>query len=372
VALIAEVDTRRLYARGPVSSMFAWCTEVLHLSEYEAYLRIAVARASREHPILLTMLADGRLHLSGIALLARHLTPENRDQVLERAAGRPHRELKELAAELAPRPDVPARVRKLPPRRVETPAGSPQLGTCQVGSPREAAAACEAASGGLSVRNAAPTGATHPPASERESASILPGTGVSLPAGATPSSQRASVEPLAPARFKVQFTADAEFRDMLERLQALMHSSVPDGDLATVLRVAVKEKIERLEAKRFGTVNRPRKTLAETDTTPKSRGIPAPVRRAVHERDGGRCTYRDEQGQRCSKRHDLEFHHREPFGHGGDHSPDNLALVCATHNTLLAEQVYGKEVMWRHRRRSSSRLPDRTPSLPLAPKRGHG
>ena len=54
--------------------MFAYCTGALHLSEGEAYLRIAVARASREHPMLLAMLGDGRLHLSGIALLAPHLT----------------------------------------------------------------------------------------------------------------------------------------------------------------------------------------------------------------------------------------------------------------------------------------------------------
>ena len=74
IAHIAEVDERRLYAREAFPSMFAYCTEALHLSEGEAYLRIAVARASREHPMLLPMLADGRLHLSGIALLAPHLT----------------------------------------------------------------------------------------------------------------------------------------------------------------------------------------------------------------------------------------------------------------------------------------------------------
>ena len=61
--------------------MFAYCTERLHLSEAEAYLRIAAARASREHPILLTMLADGRLHLTAIAKLAPHLTPDNREAV---------------------------------------------------------------------------------------------------------------------------------------------------------------------------------------------------------------------------------------------------------------------------------------------------
>ena len=50
VAHIGEVDERRLYARTASPSMFAYCTEVLHLSEAEAYLRIAAARASREHP----------------------------------------------------------------------------------------------------------------------------------------------------------------------------------------------------------------------------------------------------------------------------------------------------------------------------------
>ena len=74
VTLIAEVDARKLYAREATSSMFAYCTEVLHLSEHEAYLRITVARASRRHPPLLSMLRDGRLHLATIARLAPHLT----------------------------------------------------------------------------------------------------------------------------------------------------------------------------------------------------------------------------------------------------------------------------------------------------------
>ncbi len=65
IAHIAEVDRRRLYARY-ASSLFVYCAEVLHLSEAEAYLRIEVARASRKYPVLLEMLADGRLHLSGI------------------------------------------------------------------------------------------------------------------------------------------------------------------------------------------------------------------------------------------------------------------------------------------------------------------
>ena len=104
--------------------MFAYCTERLHLSDAEAYLRIAAARASREHPVLLEMLADGRLHLTAIAKLAPHLTPENRDELLERATHRTKREIEELVAEIAPRPDAATVVRRLPERRAANLAGS--------------------------------------------------------------------------------------------------------------------------------------------------------------------------------------------------------------------------------------------------------
>jgi hypothetical protein len=54
---------------------------------------------------------------------------------------------------------------------------------------------------------------------------------------------------------------------MLERLKALKRSSVPDGDLGTLLEEAVREKLERLESKRFAKTAVPRKTLEATDTS---------------------------------------------------------------------------------------------------------
>ena len=102
VAHIAEVDARRLFAREASPSMFQYAVDVLHLSKAEAYLRIEVARASRRHPTLLTELADGRLHLSGIVKLAPHLTEENRDELLARATHKTKREILELVARLLP------------------------------------------------------------------------------------------------------------------------------------------------------------------------------------------------------------------------------------------------------------------------------
>ena len=155
----------------------------------------------------------------------------------------------------------------------------------------------------------------------------------------------AVVEPLAPARYKVQFTASAELHDKLERLRALMRPSVPDGDLAAIVEQAVTEKLQRLEARRFARTKAPRKALSLTGTSPTTRQIPAAVKRAVYERDGGRCRYEDEQGRRCTARQGLEYHHRRPFGHGGDHSVDNVALACKCHNGYLAEVDYGREAI---------------------------
>ena len=154
----------------------------------------------------------------------------------------------------------------------------------------------------------------------------------------------------------MKFTASAALRDKLERLQALMRDADPDADLATAIEAAVTEKLERLEARRFAKTSRPRKSVADAKVTPTSRRIPAPIRRAVHERDGGRCRYVDARGRRCTERHGLEFHHRYPYGLGGDHSVDNLALYCKTHNALLAEQEYGREKVARHRRDGSDRV----------------
>ena len=162
------------------------------------------------------------------------------------------------------------------------------------------------------------------------------------------------VEPIAPARYKVQFTASAELHDKLERLRTLMRSSVPDGDLAAIIEQAVTEKLERLEAKRFAKTKAPRKSVEQADTSPSSRYIPAPIKRAVRERDGDQCAFIDAQARRCKAREGLELHHKQPFARGGNHSPDNLQMLCPAHNRYLAERDYGKEVMRRYRRSSRS------------------
>src|SRR5262249_2202099 len=199
-------------------------------------------------------------------------------EVLRRACHRSKREIEVILAELFPRPDVPTMVRKLPERRPSSRAPI-----------------------------APPESQLRPDGAERPR--------VPAPAPAF------LVAPLSPPLYQVQFRAGAELEERLERLRSLMRSEVPDGDLATIIEQAVTEKLARLEARRFAQTKKPRKSLKATDTSPRSRYIPAAVRRTVSERDGRQCHYRDEQGRRCPERNALEHHHVYPFGFGGGRRP---------------------------------------------------
>ncbi|HTM00987.1 MAG TPA: hypothetical protein VL503_07680, partial [Candidatus Omnitrophota bacterium] len=98
LAHIAEVDARKLYAPAGYSSMFVYCVEELRLSEDAAAKRIQAARAARRFPVIFTAVAEGRLHLSGVCLLAPHLTPDNLDELVLAATHRRKPEIEELLA----------------------------------------------------------------------------------------------------------------------------------------------------------------------------------------------------------------------------------------------------------------------------------
>ena len=283
------------------------------------------------------MLDDGRLHLSGIAVLAPHLTNTNCEELLARATHKTKRELLVLVAEIVPKPDVPPSIRKLPERRKK-----------KGQEPPKKEGPTPAADHRTSSTQSTPSGQNSPP----------PETGPAPAAANKPP----LVEPLAPSRYRIQFTASAEFHDKLQRLAALM----PGADLASMMEAAVTEKLERLEAKRLGKVKNPRKGLEETDTSPGVRGIPAPVRRFVWDRDQGQCTFEAADGRRCPERHGLQFHHDDPYGRGGDRSANNIRLLCRVHNLYMAEMDYGKDKMKRYWR-SADRVREPSPSFPLCP-----
>ena len=81
------------------------------------------------------------------------------------------------------------------------------------------------------------------------------------------------------------------------------------------------------------TPNQPGNGDTGQQPAPTARAIPAAIKRAVWERDQGRCSYVDPAtGRRCTSRHLLQIDHIRPWASGGGSEPHNLRLLCHAHH----------------------------------------
>jgi hypothetical protein len=123
----------------------------------------------------------------------------------------------------------------------------------------------------------------------------------------------AVVTPLAPERYKVQFTMSREAHDKLRRAQDLLRHSIPTGDPAAIFERALTMLLDDLEKRKLAAASRPR---AGRPAAVDSRHVPASVRCEVWARGEGRCVFVGSNG-RCPERGFLELHHVVPFAVGG-------------------------------------------------------
>jgi hypothetical protein len=129
LAHIAEFDARKLFLSAACESMHVYCVRELHMSDGAAYRRITAARAARQFPAIFGFVADGRLHLSAVSMLAPHLRPENAAELTKAAAHRPKSAIQQLLAERFPKSEELPLVEAIPtPSRNE-----PQLVPGRVG-----------------------------------------------------------------------------------------------------------------------------------------------------------------------------------------------------------------------------------------------
>jgi 5-methylcytosine-specific restriction endonuclease McrA len=143
-----------------------------------------------------------------------------------------------------------------------------------------------------------------------------------------------------------------ELHDKLRYAQELLSHQVPQGDVAEVIECALDHLIPQLERRKFAATARPRHSHQRPTTNP--RQIPAPIKRAVWERDGGQCTFVSETGRRCPARTLLEFDHVDPVARGGRATVERMRLRCRAHNQYAAERTFGIEFI-RHKREAAQR-----------------
>jgi 5-methylcytosine-specific restriction endonuclease McrA len=390
LAHLAEVEARGIHRERACSSLYTYCVYELRFSEDEAQRRAQAARAARKFPLLFEMLADGAIHMTGLLLLAPHLTADNQADLLARARFRTKREIERLVAEFAPRPDVPAKVEPLGPLLQRS---LPATNLWQAYSASLAGPVRELPPS--TARGEAPPAVFEEIDVHRESPAL---------ARQAQPFERHDSKPAVPLRYRIEFSVSQEYVDCLEEARNLLQHRIPNRDIAQVHELAMATFVEQLKKRRQAVLERPelpaapgsseplartessaplgsapdgvKESLSSERNTPeraaeapssapermlecaaardaeRKRHVPAAVRRAVWSRDKGRCTFTDSDGRRCHERSGLEMHHELAFALGGPTNPENLRLVCRAHNTLLAERDFGKAHMecWSRRR----------------------
>jgi len=383
LVLLAEADERQLHLAQGYSSLFSYAVSVLRMSGDQTYLRIGAARVARRYPLALEMLLEGALSLSTVKLLAPKLTDENHATLLERARGKTKEEVALLIAEIAPKPDVPTRIRKMPARAGRTSSAQSELLMSAPTEAQETSVAPSIAPAAVVSHAAAP----HCDAATAAAAVAMP----VAPAAVAPrvaaalalEAPRASCAALSPGRYKLELTVDQALFDQMMALKHLLKHRVPGGDLGVVLGLAITEFSGRLRKQRFAELSKPASgarakasrnnapeatsARASHDAAPTaepgfsqrrsriehgvsmikrhSRYVPRAVVREVFARDGAQCTFASADGRRCAEREMLELHHVKAFAHGGTSTPDNLKVVCRAHNGFFATQDFGSAHM---------------------------
>jgi len=352
LAAIAEIDERKLWAKHACSSMFAFCVERFHMSESMTAKRLWAARTARRFPAILPMVARGELHLSAIAKIAKHLTDDNHRAVLLRARHKTSRELDFLVAELAPRPDVPSRIRALARSTGSIVGSEPKpvdAGTSRL--PGQAVASCSGVGSDVprasGPREQSVTNCSSGAPDAADDSLRAPDVS-SAPDARRPGGQ---VFALAPRRYKIAITVDQQTHDKLRMLQDLLGHQLRSADPAIIVCRAIDRLLDDTLKQKAAITAEARP--GDRRSGRRTRAIPAAIRREVWKRDGGRCTFVDRLGRRCQGTRCVEYHHERPYGKGGQHEAGNIALRCRAHNQYQADLDFGRDFM-RHRRRSDS------------------
>jgi len=256
LAYLAELDERQLFLDLGFPSLFEYCLVTLGLCESTAGRHIAAARVCRNHPQVFSMVASGALHASALSLLRKHLTPENAGELFELCTHRSARKVEELLAARFARPDVRDLVRRLPRFAIPEAVPPAQAGfTLNVGCSAEQSPTEAPSREPPAVLEKAPIEALsrEPPAATKPEDAPKP----------------RRLEPLSTDRYGVHFTADGEFRELLERVRGLAGHRLPSGDLMTLIKRGLEAYERELEKERFavGRKSRRRRGVASASAS---------------------------------------------------------------------------------------------------------
>ena len=352
----AEFDRRRLYAELGYTSLFDYATRGLGYSNSSAQRRVKAARAVNAVPEVYDCIESGMLSLKVLEVVAEAISGGNGKELLMEVCGKTRDEALRVVSRF------------------------------------------------------------HPIQSWRLTDSIVPITVTRAPvteaAGRTKPEEnnnyfraevitdlvRDSGKLEVDEKYRIAFTAGAEFKQKLERVRELVSGADCSSDTEAVLeraldeyikRHAPEERIRRRQEKAqrkakavgkrvFKSLEQLRKvsgavvaSMPEAERDPINRRfIGAAQRDEILQRDGHCCSYVSPDGTQCGSRLGLEIDHIIPWACGGRSDPGNLRTVCKTHNLMFARKIFGDqhvEMVIQERKRNSGEMAavfaDRLPVL---------
>jgi hypothetical protein len=158
-------------------------------------------------------------------------------------------------------------------------------------------------------------------------------------------------------QISVQVTFTRVQFEKLKRIQELLSHTHLGSSSAELLDAAMDVFLEKKDPLKRTVKPRaaPCDTAVEVDVpdVQPANSLKPSTRNVMLRKSGGQCEYREtKMGHRCASRHFLEIDHIRPRGLGGTNHPDNLRVLCRTHNLLVAERVFGREKIEAFRRRT--------------------
>lgn len=287
LGVITEVDKLRLFEKFLLTSTFAYCTQILKLSEDVTYTLIKISRVSEKVPELKIAIHNGSLSISNAKRIAPIVTPENKTEWIEKAKEFPQRKLEQEVAKSFPKEAVQEKIKYVSENRVKLEAGLDE-----------------------EVMNLI-----------RKAQDLI-------------SQKTKSVE-------TIETVLKEVLSEYIERNDPVQKAKrIENKNFKKVARnldkapQAFKSKVKPL----LGYANSlpvSRRGAERPQISTQRSAIPAEVIHKINLRDNRKCQAQMLNGRICGNSRWLDYHHKIPVKLGGTNTIENLITLCAQHHRQL-------------------------------------
>ena len=277
LSILQKVDAQKVFRHLGYASLYAYATQALKLSESSAYAFITVSRKATEIPELKSAIDQGELTVSKAKRITSVIRPENQQAWIRKASTLSQKDLEREVVKENPKQAVHVGLRPVARDRIELKVGiSAQLETI-----------IKRVQDILSQNKNRAVGLEE--AMEEMTRLFLD-----------------KKDPIV----KAQRISQKKFSKAKECKARGAHRNIS------------QQKVHLLATKSAQSSELP-SVRVMLSVSNQSRAIPAHIRHQVHLRDQGKCTI-------CQSSRWLQFHHKQPFSHGGKHQLENLTTLCGS------------------------------------------